>query len=305
MAITHKYADLHRPFVVWNVQAAREFSMAPKTWWYPVLGKLQYRGYFFKPAATNYAAALQQDGYDVYTGGVQAYSTLGWFKDPVLNTFLFNPDADLAEIIFHELAHQRVFARGDTDFNEAFASTVGQEGTRRWLKARNDKEGLEQYLQELDANARFVDIVMATRHRLEKLFGDERTEDDKVRATDKNQNLPPEVLRREKAALYNQLRTEYAGQKELMGGHSYDRWFTNSLNNAKLNSVAAYYELVPAFTKLLEIDGGSLEKFFGSVERLSKMSRKDRRQWLATIAKTAAPGTTNQPSATNALSSSK
>ncbi len=112
-----KYVDVHRPFVVWNVEAAPEFSMEPKTWWYPMLGSLEYRGYFSKAGATNYAAYLREKGYDVSVGGVGAYSTLGWFKDPVLNTFIFEEDSELAEIIFHELAHQRLFTRGDTDFN--------------------------------------------------------------------------------------------------------------------------------------------------------------------------------------------
>ncbi len=131
-----KYADVRRRFVVWNVEAAPEFSLEPKSWWYPIVGSLEYRGYFSERGATNYAARLRKKGYDVYVGGVQAYSTLGWFKDPVLNTFIFEPEPDLAEILFHELAHQQVFASGDTDFNEAFATTVGQEGARRWLRAQ-------------------------------------------------------------------------------------------------------------------------------------------------------------------------
>jgi predicted aminopeptidase len=106
-----KYVDVHRPYVVWNVESAPEFSMEPKSWWYPLVGSLEYRGYFSKGAAEHYAATLQKKGYDVYVGGASAYSTLGWFKDPVLNTFIFDPEPDLAETIFHELGHQRVFAR--------------------------------------------------------------------------------------------------------------------------------------------------------------------------------------------------
>src|SRR6266478_1705109 len=144
-----KYVDVHRPFVVWNVEAAPEFSMEPKSWWYPLVGSLEYRGYFSRSAAQHYAEKIRKKRYDVYIGGASSYSTLCWFKDPVLNTFIFDPEPDLAETIFHELGHQRVFARGDTDFNEAFATTVGQEGTRRWLRAKDDKTASEKYLAEI------------------------------------------------------------------------------------------------------------------------------------------------------------
>src|SRR6266403_163267 len=138
-----KYVDVHRPFVVWNVEAAPEFSLEPKSWWYPLVGSLEYRGYFSESGARDYAERLRKRGYDVYVGGATAYSTLGWFKDPILNTFVFESEGDLAETIFHELGHQRVFASGDTDFNEAFATTVGQEGARRWLRLKGDAAGYE------------------------------------------------------------------------------------------------------------------------------------------------------------------
>src|ERR1041384_2693308 len=180
-----KYVDVHRAYVVWNVEAAPEFSMQPKSWWYPLVGRLEYRGYFSLRGATNYAGYLRKKGYDVAVGGVEAYSTLGWFKDPVLNTFVFEPDAELAEIIFHELGHQRVFARGDTDFNEAFATTVGQEGGRRWLKSKGDTGALEKYLAHLRRTGEFARLVMKTRARLEALFGDERTEGGQIKASRK------------------------------------------------------------------------------------------------------------------------
>ena len=161
-----RYVDVHRPYVVWNVEAAPEFSMEAKTWWYPVVGRQEYRGYFSQSGATNCAERLKKGGFDVFVGGSQAYSTLGWFKDPVLNTFIFEPEPDLAEIIFHELGHQRVFARGDTDFNEAFATTVGQEGARRWLRARGDNASCEQYLAELQRTRQFASLVDETRLRL-------------------------------------------------------------------------------------------------------------------------------------------
>jgi len=276
-----KYVDVHRPFVVWNVEAAPEFSLQPKTWWYPLLGGLEYRGYFSKQGATNYAHYLRNKGYDVSVGGVQAYSTLGWFKDPVLNTFIFEPDADLAEIIFHELGHQRVFARGDTDFNEAFATTVGQEGARRWLTARGDRSALEVYLAHLQRNNQFVHLVMKTRRQLEALYGDSRNAQGKVISTEKNQSVPAQQLREQKTQVMQEMKQQFAGLKEQWNGDTeYDWWFSHEINNAHLNSVAAYYDLVPSFEQLLAAKGGDLEKFYTEVERLAKMSKKQRQERL-------------------------
>src|SRR5437870_13051214 len=123
-----KYADVHRKYVVWNVQAAPPFSLEPKVWWYPFVGRLACRGYISEKRAREYGSRLAKQGFDVYVDGVEAYSTLGWFKDPLLNTFIYDGEPELAELLFHELAHKRVFANGDTDFNEAYATTVGREG---------------------------------------------------------------------------------------------------------------------------------------------------------------------------------
>lgn len=281
-----KYVDVHRPYVVWNVEAAPEFSMQPKTWWYPLVGSLEYRGYFSKQGATNYAGYLKSRGYDVSVGGVEAYSTLGWFKDPVLNTFIFEPDPDLAEIIFHELGHQRVFARGDTDFNEAFATTVGEEGARRWLKAKGDQKGLEQYLAHLHRNDRFVHLVMDARARLESLYGDRRSADGKISAAERKPSLPEETLRQQKSGIFDDLKRQYALVKAQWGEDSqYDGWFAHPLNNAQLNSVAAYYDFVPAFEQLLAANGGDLEKFYVEVERLSKRPKAERHAALRALAR--------------------
>src|SRR5207302_4597628 len=125
-----------------------------------------YRGYFSEKRARDYANWLRLQGYDIHTGGVSAYSTLGWFKDPILNTFVCDREADLAETIFHELGHQQVFARGDTDFNEAFATTVGQEGARRWLRSKGDQAAFDKYAAQLRRNDQFVHLIMTTRERL-------------------------------------------------------------------------------------------------------------------------------------------
>jgi predicted aminopeptidase len=280
-----KYVDVHRRFVVWNVEAAPEFSLEPKSWWYPLVGRLEYRGYFSEEHARKYAAELTRKGDDVHVGGVSAYSTLGWFKDPVLNTFIFNPEADLAETIFHELAHQRVFARGDMDFNEAFATTVGEEGARRWLRAKNDSAIQENYAAQLRRTREFVHLVLQARQRLQVIYGDELDDEGKVRATDKNRGVAPERLRQQKQEVLAQLRADYAQLKASWGGQTeYDHWFTQSINNAQLNSVAAYYELVPAFERLLELNGGDLEKFYVAAERLANKQKKERHQWLQNLA---------------------
>jgi predicted aminopeptidase len=281
-----KYVDVHRPFVVWNVEAAPELSMEPKTWWYPLLGSLEYRGYFSKAGATNYAAYLRRKGFDVSVGGVGAYSTLGWFNDPVLNTFIFEEDPDLAEIIFHELGHQRLFARGDTDFNEAFATTVGQEGARRWLKARGNTAGLKQYSAHLERSGQFVHLVMGTRARLETLYGDERTEDGKVKASAKKDAASRDELRKRKEQILHEMQAEYARLKANWGGDTeYDGWFAHPINNAQLNSVAAYYDFVPAFEQILAANGGDMDKFYKAAEQLSKKPKSERHERLRILAR--------------------
>ena len=281
-----KYVDVHRPFVVWNVEAAPELSLEPKTWWYPLLGSLEYRGYFSKDGATHYASALRKQGYDVSVGGVEAYSTLGWFRDPVLNTFIFEDDADLAEIIFHELGHQRLFARGDTDFNEAFATTVGQEGARRWLKGKKNDAGLKAYLAHLERSNQFVHLVMNTRARLEALYGDERNEDGKIKATKKQNPAAQDNLRRRKEQVLREMKEEYTRLKANWGGDpEYDGWFAHPINNAQLNSVAAYYDFVPAFEQILAAHGGDLEKFYHAAEQLSKKTKSERHEQLRGLAK--------------------
>src|SRR4030095_12175947 len=139
-----------------------------------------------------YADSLKKKGFDVYVGGVEAYSTLGWFNDPVLNTFISNPEPDLAETIFHELGHQRVFARSDTDFNEAFATIIGQEGARRWLKAKGENKLYADYLEQIQRNTQFVHLIMATRKSLRELYRDELTDGGRIKAAPRKLQLPLE-----------------------------------------------------------------------------------------------------------------
>lgn len=291
-----KYADLHRPYVVWNVKAAPEFSLQPKTWWYPLVGRLAYRGYFEPRLATNYAAYLRGKGFDVSVGGSQAYSTLGWFKDPALNTFLFDPRPELAEIIFHELAHQRVFVAGDTDFNEAFATTVGEEGARRWLQTSGGLPLQERYLARLEHTRQFVGLVMQTRSRLEELYGDSRDNEGKIQATDKNKDVAPEWLRERKAEILQEFQLGFAAARSQWDGdEQYQSWLSLPLNNAHLNAVAAYYELVPGFEEMLRRSGGNLETFYRAVEQLGKKSKAERRLWLRSLGKRRPPERPSPP----------
>jgi len=286
-----KYVDVHRPYVVWNVRATPQFSLQPRTWWYPLVGSLEYRGYFSEHGATNYAARIAKKGDDVYVDGVEAYSTLGWFKDPVLNTFIGLSEPELAEVIFHELGHRRVFARGDTDFNEAYATTVGQEGARRWLRASGKTNLLEKYTVAIHRNDQFVHLIMSTREQLEKVYGDTLDKDGKVKAA-KIPPLPPAQLQEQKQRVFANLRSHYEQLKASWGGYKgYDDWFSRELNNAQLNTIANYYDFLPAFQRLLDLNGGNMEKFYSAVERLSKMDKDQRHQALRNLAKgTAAQG---------------
>jgi predicted aminopeptidase len=266
------------------VYAAPEFSVEAKSWWYPFVGTAKYRGFFDERMAREKAAELKRQGYDVYVGGVRVYSTLGWFPDPVLNTFIGDEPSGLAETVLHELTHARVFIRGDSDFNEAFATTVGQEGSRRWLVKKGDQEALAAYRAERQRTRDFVALISRTREKLEKLYGDERTPEGKLKAARKRPITDVEELRRRKREIFAELQKDYAALKQSWGGNAeYDQWFAAAINNAQLNSVATYYDLVPGFERLLALNGGDMEKFYNEVERLSKMPKKERHQWLETL----------------------
>ncbi len=257
-----EYADLHRPYVVWNVFATREFSLDLKQWCYPVVGCAGYRGYFDKDAADGAAAALRAEGYEVNVAGVPAYSTLGWLPDPLLNTFIGGSEGQLASMVFHELAHQVVFVGGDTTFNESFATAVEREGVRRWL-AVSDDPALRKSYAEFDRRRRdFVDLLLKYRDRLDALY---------------RSGEPDDAKRAGKRRLFAELRAEYAALRASWGGFTgYDRYFAQELTNAHLASVGAYNTLVPAFDALLDREGGDFPRFYAEVRRLARLSRSDR-----------------------------
>lgn len=263
-----RYADLGRDHVVWVVFAAPELSMEAKTWAYPFLGELEYRGYFKEKDARKLAEGLEADGHDVYLGGVDAYSTLGVFRDSILNTFVHRKDALMAELLFHELTHQRLYLSGDTDFNEALATAVGEEGARRWLRARGRLDVLAAYERDGKSVRAFVSLAMEAREELEAMYENESLNDEeKRRAKDK-------VLAdfRERAERLN---------RRLGGTLRVEKWFEKPVNNARLNSLETYYEMVPSFERLLAECGGDLERFFDRLEKMKRMKRDERRRVLA------------------------
>lgn len=262
------YRDLKRPFVVYNVYAAPEFSTEAKTWWYPFVGAAKYRGFFSAAPAKETAHQLKAEGYDVFVAGIRVYSTLGWFHDPVLNTFVSADEASLAETLFHELAHARVFIPGDTDFNEAFATAVGEEGVRRWFRAQGRLAELRKYEVSLGQERQVLALLKDARAKLNALYQRRGT-------------MPVEEMRAKKAAMLDQLRRDYAQRKkEGLTGEKYNYWFDGRLNNARLATVASYHGLVPEFTKLLEKDGGDFHQFYADVAAMRSLSEAQRREKL-------------------------
>ncbi len=267
-----RYADLGRKHAVWVVFAAPEFSVRAKTWWYPLIGKLKYRGFFREDLARAEAERWKARGLDVFVGGVEAYSTLGWLHDPLLNTFLGRDDAWLADLLFHELTHQRIYLPGDTDFNEALATAVGQEGARRWLRERGRLRELATFERELAVEREFVAEVLATRQRLAVLY--------KIDA-----GRPPEELRRAKQSEFERLKTRLRVLDRRHGGSlRLDRWLAQPLNNARLNTVAAYHELLPHFEALLRRHAGDFEAFFRDIDSLRRLEGRARLARLKELA---------------------
>lgn len=258
-----RYADLHRPAVVWNVFATPPLSLDLKTWCYPLFGCAGYRGYFERADADALAAELRAAGLDVDVAPIPAYSTLGWFNDPLLNTFIRWPEGELARLVFHELAHQIVYVGDDTTFNESFATAVEREGVRRWLAARGDADVRAAYQQYERRRADYIALMLDYRARLQALYAG---------------GEPAAARRERKRALFVQLQADYRALRDgpWAGFAGYDRYFAQDLNNARLAAVGAYYDDVPAFEALLAREHGDLPSFYGAVRRLAEMKPAER-----------------------------
>ena len=263
------FVRLEREHAVWNVFAAPEFSVEPVTWCYPIAGCAAYRGYFNAGKAQEYAAELETRGLDVYVGGVDAYSTLGWFDDALLSTVVGRPDHQLAALIFHELAHQVAYVPDDTTLSESFATVVEMEGLRRWLETRQQAGLLAQARADAERRERFVAFVTGFRDRFAALYGREMDAAD---------------MRREKVGLQGQMRTEYQALKAAWGGHAgYDGWFSRSLNNAQLTTVGSYNDLTPQLREILRQVDNNLPAFYQRMRDLTRMSPERRTQYLDSL----------------------
>jgi len=262
-----RYTDLGRRYVSWVLFAAPEFSVEGKTWWYPFVGSLEYRGYFTEEAARTEAKRLKARGLEVYVGGVEAYSTLGVFRDPVLNTFFHRTDAELAEVIFHELTHVKLFLPGDSDFNEAFATANAEAAVRRWLLAKGDRAALTRYETARAKDREIVALLLATREKLRQVYD--------------RHDLSPAQMRARKAEVLAQLHAGYLVIRQRHHGDSlYDQAFAKPWNNARLNTVATYYDLVPGFERLLRRQHGDLHAYYAEVEKMRHLSKEERRARL-------------------------
>ena len=263
------YADLGRQYVVWNVFAAEEFSVKPRQWCFPIAGCVGYRGYFAQARAEAYARELRDEGLDVFVSGVPAYSTLGWFDDPVLNTFIHYPEYELARLIFHELAHQVAYAKNDSEFNESFSVAVELEGVQRWIAAHGDAGMRADFERSQQRRAQFSAQVLIYREALDALYRSE---------------LPPAVMRERKAGVFADLKQDYQALKTEWGGFAgYDRFFSD-INNANLASVAIYHTLVPQFRQLLARSNGDLAAFYDEVKQLATLGKDERAARLGIVA---------------------
>ena len=262
------YADIDRKYAVWNVFAAPEFSIEAKQWCFPIVGCVAYRGYFSNDKAQAFASDLSSTGYDIFVGGIAAYSTLGHLDDPVLNTMINWNDTALAAVIFHELTHQRLYVKNNSAFSESLATVVEAEGVRRWLAKLGEpgKPGkLEAYHARKARQKQFAGLISNTRDRLKDVYqvqpGDEPDED---------------AMREQKRGEFAQLKSDFEMLKQDNEAFSsYNNWFAQDLNNAHLVSVATYHDLVPRLESLLESVDFDLEKFFAKAEKLSKEKQPD------------------------------
>jgi len=257
------YVDIGRDYVTVAVFAAPEFSLAPMTWCVPLYGCVPYRGYFSREAAAETAAGLKSQGLDVYLSGITAYSTLGWSSDPLLSTMFRQDETYLAALVFHELAHQRVYVGGDTAFNEAFAVAVEQTGVKKWLRESGNRAGLRRYEAEIGRSDDFHALVAEARSDLAQIYSGSQTVEGKRKA---------------KTAAIERLRKRYRQMRDgRWGGYQgYDAWFAAPINNAKLAATTVYSDQVPAFLRLFDLCSGDYPRFYAAVRQIGALGRDQR-----------------------------
>lgn len=264
------YVELDKPFVVWNVVAAPELSLQPYEWCFPVVGCVSYRGYYSEEKARHFAASLKKQGLDTYVGGSPAYSTLGWFDDPILSSMMNRGNILLAELIFHELAHQVLYFKNDADFNEAFADSVGEFGVYQWL-TETQPEALPRYKTWLTRKDQFLHLIHETSDQLRAMYSADLSDPEK---------------RLRKTKIIQSLHNNYSALKvEWNGFKGYDQWFKTPINNARLAAVAVYRDYVPYFKRWIDACNGDLKRYYSSMKKLKNMGKEERHQHLREVAK--------------------
>ena len=260
-----KFVELDRKAVTWNLVVNPKYSMTPAQWCFPIVGCISYKGYFSEKKARYEAEKLTMLDYDVYVAESTAYSTLGWFNDPVISTMLDHGVLLTAETIFHELAHQQVYHKSDSDFNEAFATAVGQAGTRLWLKEKHP-ESLAVYEEHLQKQQQFIQLILDTSAKLKTLY--------KIKMQDSE-------TEKRKRKIIEQLRINYTRLKQTWKGDTrYDTWFDKPINNARLALIGVYYEKIPDFSRQLKAYNYNFERFYREMKKLETLTKKQREQVL-------------------------
>jgi len=263
------YADLGRPYVVWNVIATDRFSVEPVRACFLFAGCFDYRGFFSKADASAAAAELANQGKDVHIAGATAYSTLGWFSDPLLSTLVEGSEAKLVGTMGHELAHQKLYVKGDSAFSEAFAVAMGGEAIKRWFRHTEQPEAYRAYLDRRNRRREFNGLLLKTRQELSEIYASELAAADKKEA---------------KRAAFGSMRKAYATLKENWGGYSgYDRWMSGELNNARLALVSTYNRLVPAFDTLLNAHKGDIKGFVTAAREMADLPLGERRERMLAL----------------------
>jgi predicted aminopeptidase len=228
------------------------------------VGRLAYRGFFDQEDARKEVLSLKSAGHDVFAAGVEAYSTLGFFKDPLLNTCIHRSEAEFAELIFHELTHARLFIPGDTDFNEAFATANAEAAVRRWLRSKGRGAELREYEAHLKRDRAMISLALGTRQELKKLYA-----------------TPGHTLEQKNALLSRlQARLSSLGVKDKALDAKSGAELKITWNNARLNTLATYHDLVPGFERLLRESHGDVEAFYAAVEKLKPLPKDERRRVL-------------------------
>jgi predicted aminopeptidase len=269
------YAQLDRPYAVWNIVVTPPLSLTPVRWCFLVVGCVSYRGYYNEASAQAFAQEMRAEGYDVKLGGVPAYSTLGWFSDPLLSTFIGGPDASLAKLVFHELAHQVLYVKDDSAFNESFATAVEQAGVQRWLARYGDDKMRADFAVSEARQRDFLALLLRYRKKLAALYAQESSDAEKLA---------------QKQAILDELRMAYSEQKQRWGGYrGYDLWFAGPLGNSHFVALATYYDLVPGFLQLLQ-QSGDFPHFYARVKDLATLDKAERNRRLLELAQQYRPG---------------